>query len=227
MRILLLGANGRTGTAVISEALQRGHTISALVRRPETLATYDNIVSIITGSSLSKEDVTKAFANAPKSDPIKAVVSTLNNGRTSDNPWAKTTAPANLMADSVRNCVAVMKENGVKKVVALGTVGVGSSRATRPWWFNWIIDHSNLKIAFDDHYAVQRVFEAESGKDSALMWVDVRAVGLGNGEKKDVKEFGNDGQGAGWMISRKSVAVFMLDAVENSRWDGQTPAISN
>ena len=227
MRILLLGANGRTGTAVISEALQRGHTISALVRRPETLATHANNVSITTGSPLSTEDITKTFASAPQSDPIKAVISALNNGRTSDNPWAKPTAPTNLMADSVRNCVTVMKDYGVKKVVVLGTVGVGSSTATRPWWFNWIIAHSNLKIAFDDHYAVQQLLEAESGKDPALVWVDVRAVGLGNGEKKDVKEFGNDGQGAGWMIGRKSVAAFMLDAVENSRWDGQTPVISN
>ena len=227
MRILLLGANGRTGTAVISEALQRGHTISALVRRPESLATYADNVSITTGSSLSIGDITKTFASAPQSDPIKAVISTLNNGRTSDNPWAKPTAPANLMADSVRNCVTVMKEYGVKKAVVLGTVGVGSSKATRPWWFNWIIAHSNLKITFDDHYAVEQILEAESDKDPALMWVVVRAVGLGNGEKKDVKEFGNDGQGAGWMMSRNSVATLMLDAVESSRWDGQTPVISN
>ena len=227
MRILVLGANGRTGTAVLSEALQRGHTISALVRKPETLATHANNVSISTGSPLSTSDIAKTFANAPQSDPIKAVISTLNNGRTSDNPWAKPTAPTNLMADSVRNCLTVMKDYGVKKIVVLGTVGVGSSTATRPWWFNWIINHSNLKIAFDDHYAVQQALEAESGKDPALKWVDVRAVGLGNGEKKDVKEFGNEGQGAGWMISRKSVAAFMLDAVENSRWDGQTPVIAN
>lgn len=109
MRILLLGANGRTGTAIISEALQRGHTISALVRRPETLATHANNLSITTGSPLSAGDIAKTFASAPKSDPIKAVVSTLNNGRISDNPWAKPTAPANLMADSVRNCLTVMK----------------------------------------------------------------------------------------------------------------------
>ena len=227
MRILILGANGRTGTAVISEALQRGHTISALVRKPETLATHANNVSITTGSPLSTDDIAKTFASVPQSDPIKAIVSTLNNGRTSDNPWAKPTAPTNLMADSVRNCLTVMKDYGVKKIVVLGTVGVGSSTPTRPWWFNWILNHSNLKIAFDDHYAVQQALEAESGKDAALKWVDVRAVGLGNGEKKDVKEFGNDGQGTGWMISRKSVAAFMLDAVENSRWDGQTPVISN
>ena len=227
MRILLLGANGRTGSAFISEALQRNHTVTALVRRPETLTAPTSNVSVVTGTPMSKEDILKAFTSAPKSDPVKAVVSTLNNGRTSDNPWAKSTAPANLMADAVRNSLAVMKTHGVKKIVVLGTVGVGSSKATRPWWFNWIVAHSNLKITFDDHEDTQHVLETESAKDTDLEWVDVRAVGLGNGENKEVKHFGNDGDGAGWTISRKSVAAFMLDAVESDRWNGQTPAVSN
>ena len=131
------------------------------------------------------------------------------------------------MADSVRNTLAVMKEYGVKKIVVLGTHGVGSSRANGGWLLNWMVDHSNLKLAFDDHYEVQKALEAEAEKDTGLKWVDVRATGLSNGEKKEVKEFGNEGKGVGWLVSRKSVAGFLLDAVEGSKWDSQTPVISN
>ena len=131
------------------------------------------------------------------------------------------------MADSVRNTLAVMREYGVKKMVVLGTNGVGSSRVNSGWFFNWVVDHSNLKLAFDDHYEVQKVLEAEAEKDTEFRWVDVRATGLSNGEKKAVKEFGNEGKGVGWFVSRKSVAGFLLDAVEGSRWDLQTPVISN
>ena len=131
------------------------------------------------------------------------------------------------MADSVRNTLAVMKEYGVKKIVVLGTNGVGSSRANSGWFFNWIVDHSNLKLAFDDHYEVQKVLEAEAEKDRSFKWVDVRATGLSNGEKKEVKEFGNEGKGVGWFVSRKSVAGFLIDAVEGTKWDSQTPVISN
>ena len=131
------------------------------------------------------------------------------------------------MADSVRNTLAVMKEYGVKKIVVLGTNGVGSSREYSGWFFNWIVDHSSLKITFDDHYEVQKLLEAEAEKDGEFKWVDVRATGLSNGEKKEVKEFGNEGKGVGWFVSRKSVAGFMLDAVEGSQWDGQNPVISN
>ena len=42
-----------------------------------------------------------------------------------------------------------------------------------------------------------------------------------------MKQFGNEGKGVGWFVSRKSVAAFLLDAVEENRWDGQTPVISN
>lgn len=150
----LLGGNGRTGSLALTEALSRNHTVTALVRRPDALLPQPNL-SIITGTPLNQTDISKAFANAPRSDPIRAVISTLNTGRTSDNPWAKTTSPPTLMADSVRNTLAVMREHGVKKMVVLGTNGVGSSRANSGWFFNWVVDHSNLKLTFDDHYEVQ------------------------------------------------------------------------
>ena len=226
MRILLLGASGRTGSLALAEALARNHTVTALIRRPDALRPQPNL-TLITGTPLNPYDITKAFAAAPPSDPIKAVISTLNTARTSDNPWAKPTSPPSLMADSVRNTLAVMREYGVKKMVVLGTNGVGSSRANSGWFFNWVVDHSNLKLAFDDHYEVQKVLEAEAEKDREFKWVDVRATGLSNGEKKTVKEFGNEGKGVGWFVSRKSVAGFLLDAVEGSRWDMQTPVISN
>ncbi len=133
------------------------------------------------------------------------------------------------MANSVRNALEVMREHSVKKMVVLGTKGVGSSRANGGWVFNTVVDRSNLKITFDDHYEVQKVLEQEAKRDPAFRWVDVRAVGLNNGDKKPVKEFGNDGKGSGMfnMISRKSVAGFMVDALERGQWDGQTPVISN
>lgn len=226
MRILLLGGSGRTGSLALAEALARNHTVTALVRRPDALPSQPDL-SIITGTPLTQADISKAFANAPRSDPIRAVISTLNTGRTSDNPWAKTTSPPTLMADSVRNTLAVMREYGVKKMVVLGTNGTGSSRVNSGWFFNWVVDHSNLKITFDDHYEVQKLLEAEAERDGDFKWVDVRATGLGNGEKKEVKEFGNEGKGVGWFVSRKSVAGFLLDAVEGSQWDGQTPVISD
>lgn len=122
-----------------------------------------------------------------------------------------------------------MREHDVKKIVVLGTKGVGSSRAHGGWLFNTVVDHSNLRITFDDHEVVQKVLEEEARKVEGFKWVDVRAVGLSNGEKKPIREFGDEGRGTGMFstVSRKSVAGFMVDAVEGDRWDGQTPVVAN
>ena len=136
-RILLLGASGRTGLLTLTEALSRNHTITALVRRPESIKPQDGVF-ILTGTPENQPDIAKAFDSAPASDPIRVVVSTLNSGRTSDFPWAKTTCPPKFLSDCARNAIAVMGERGCKKVVWLGTNGVGSSRAATPWFFNFI-----------------------------------------------------------------------------------------
>ena len=91
------------------------------------------------------------------------------------------------------------------------------------------MDHSNLKITFDDHHDTEISLRAEAEKKSAFKWVDVRAAGLRNGPRKELKHYGEDGKGFGAfsMISRDSVAAFLVDCVEGDKWDGQTPVISN
>ena len=226
MRILILGANGRTGSLVLTDALVRGYTVTALVRRPDSLSARTGL-DIITGTPISREDLSKAFASAPKFDAVGAVICTLNNGRKSDNPWAAPTAPKTFIADCVRNTLTVMREYGVKKIVVLGSRVLGSSRAYSPWIMRKVVDWSNLKICLDDHEQVEKILKEEASGDDRFKWVDVRATGLDDREKKEIKFWGNEGKGAGTWISRSSVASFLLDAVESSEWDGQTPVISN
>ena len=226
MRILLLGASGRTGLVTIAEALSRGHTVTALVRNPTAISPQANL-TIITGTPLSPQDLTTAFASAPSSDPIQAVISTLNNGRKSDNPWSTPISPTNLMADSVANALAAMRAHNTTKLITLSALGVGSSRARCGWLMRMVIDHSNIKIAFDDHEAVERLLREEAAKDARLKFVEVKATGLSNGEKKTVRVCGEEGFGCGWLVSRKSVAGFMVDAAEREEWDGKTPVISH
>ena len=41
MKIVLLGATGFVGSALLKEALDRGHIVTAIARHPETLALRD------------------------------------------------------------------------------------------------------------------------------------------------------------------------------------------
>jgi len=73
MKILLLGATGRTGVHIIKEGVNRGHKISAIARDPEKLNAFD--INITQGTPYEYETVEQAI---PGCD---AVINTLNVSR--------------------------------------------------------------------------------------------------------------------------------------------------
>jgi len=115
MKILLLGATGRTGKFIIQEAIRRGHKISAIARNPEKLKEYQ--IDITKGTPYDFETVEKAIVGC------EAVINTLNISRKSDNPWAGLVSPKDLISKSATNAVLAMKEVGIKRFIALRTIG--------------------------------------------------------------------------------------------------------
>jgi putative NADH-flavin reductase len=45
MKVALLGATGFVGSALLKEALERGHTVTAIVRHPEKLEQRKGLVA--------------------------------------------------------------------------------------------------------------------------------------------------------------------------------------
>ena len=161
--------------------------------------------------------------NTQPSKP-EAVLVALNAPRESDNPFAKTISPPRLMTDANANITKVMKQSGIRKIVTMAAFGVGDSYQNANFLVRLMISKSNMKVQFEDHGLVDQDL-----KKSGLDYVLVRPAMLKGEEALPVKEYGNNGKGTSFMpsISRRSVAVFMLDAVEKDRWNGSTPVISN
>ena len=214
-----------------------GHTVTALLRDPASLQAKNGLTVVkgsdphttsinvlakqLLGTPLNKSDVDNAFDATP-SDPPTAVIITLSSTRTSDNPWAAPLAPPRMMADSNAKVVAAMKERGLRKIVTLQALGVGESWPNLIFIMRWIVKGSNLGLSYEDHNLVDKEVRA-----SGLDYVMVRPTRLTEGEAKPVKTFGNTGKGVGSGISKKSVAVFLVDAVEKNTWDKTAPVISN
>ncbi|KAL2045945.1 hypothetical protein ABVK25_011897 [Lepraria finkii] len=91
MRILILGGSGRTGELVIDEALKRGNTITALVRKPDSLKARADL-TIVQGTPLEKADIEKAITATPHDLP-SAIIITLNARRATDNPFSANISP--------------------------------------------------------------------------------------------------------------------------------------
>ena len=71
MKLVVLGANGRTGRLVVEQALAAGHTVTALVRSPEKLTIRSSGLRIVPGGATNAADVTRALEGGD------AVLSTL------------------------------------------------------------------------------------------------------------------------------------------------------
>jgi hypothetical protein len=128
------------------------------------------------------------------------------------------------MADSHTNLVSVMQEHGISKIVTMSAFGAGDSFPNLNFLMRLLIKTSNLSYTFLDHDLVDQEM-----KESGVQFVLARPVMLTDKEAKPVREHGNTGKDSGFMpsISRKSVAVFLVDAAEKNDWDKSTPVISN
>lgn len=78
-RILLLGATGCTGRLALEYVLSQGMEVAALVRSAAAITAQSDKLTVIEGSPMNADDVRKTIVGCD------AVVSALNNNRTSDN----------------------------------------------------------------------------------------------------------------------------------------------
>ena len=109
MNIALIGATGFVGSAVLAEALQRGHTVTALARQPGKLAAQDRL-TVVAADVLDEHQVSAAV------EGHDVVLSAYNPG------W---TAPAlyDTFLKGSRSIVAGVKRAGVKRLLVVGGAG--------------------------------------------------------------------------------------------------------
>ncbi|MGM0542906.1 MAG: NAD(P)-dependent oxidoreductase [Pseudomonadota bacterium] len=72
MKIALIGASGFIGSALLTEALSRGHHVKALVTRPERVTSHEHVVSV-------KSDALNTAELAQQLRGVEAVVSAFSS----------------------------------------------------------------------------------------------------------------------------------------------------
>ncbi|UTT38630.1 SDR family oxidoreductase [Glutamicibacter mishrai] len=117
MKLLVIGATGRTGALLVTKALDEGHEVTALVRNAKV--DIDPRVQIVQGS------VTDANAIANAATGHDAIISALGVRSISETPT--------LITDMVRAVIASSKISGVNRFVLLSAFGVGDSLAKASW----------------------------------------------------------------------------------------------
>ncbi|KBZ62238.1 hypothetical protein K875_03159 [Mycobacterium [tuberculosis] TKK-01-0051] len=212
--LLVLGGSGRTGVHVLAYAAARGHRVRALVRNPDVVQAPAG-VELIAGTPSNIDDIRKAAQGT------EAVISTLNNARASDNPWAKPVSPPMFMTDATCNVLTVMGEQNIGRIVITSTMGAGDDWARINPMFKFLVNISNIKVGFVDHTGVDTLVRI-----SDTDWTLARAVALtdkpASGSVR-AAEAGTDKPGM--RITRADLAAFLVDTVEDGTWIRQTPIV--
>ena len=107
--VLLIGATGFVGSAVLNELVSRGHKVTAVARNIEKIAKSE-LLDVV------KEDVANVDAIAKLADGKDAIISAYNPGWT--NPDITT-----LISENYPKILSAAKKSGVERLLIVGGAG--------------------------------------------------------------------------------------------------------
>ena len=120
MNILVVGATGDVGSAVIKNAVEEGHKVKAFdisKANINKLGEAKNKVEFFEGDILDKSSL------EPAMEAVEAVIITI---RLNPDQIQKGRTYQDVEGDGIKNVVAIAKQKGVKKIVLISADGVGS-----------------------------------------------------------------------------------------------------
>jgi putative NADH-flavin reductase len=109
MKIALIGATGFVGSAILKEALDRGHEVTAIVRHPEKVKPHQKLHPQ-KGDVFNADEVVRLVAGHD------AVISAFNPGWTNPNMY-------DLQVKGTRAIIDGVKKAGVKRLLFVGGAG--------------------------------------------------------------------------------------------------------
>jgi putative NADH-flavin reductase len=216
MKVLILGASGRTGRQVLAAAMEAGHEVRCLVRNASKLRNLSDSIEIVEGSIQDEENLKQALEGR------EAVLSALNLIKRSGSPWSKVVGPYDIISDVIQKLCNLSDPDKLQRIIVCSAHGTNETKQDMPAWFRWLVDNSKIKHAYMDHEKQEDVLRRSKHK-----WTIVRPVGLTNKERlEEIDEVFNREHKLSMMISRKTVGKYMVDALGRDDLIGKAPSIA-
>lgn len=208
MNIAIFGANGGTGIELVKQALERGHQVTAIVRRPDAFSLTHERLRVTAGDAMKPD----TFALALKKQD--AVISALGIGS-----FKKSLKPMTFHQETAHNLIEQMKRQGVSRLVCLTSVGV-LDKPIGPLFYRWLVKPL-LKHKYDDMRQLEKTV-----RQSGLNWTIVRPFRLTDGPRTGHYRVADSGvlDDAG-SIARSDIADFILNQLDTRHYVHKTPAV--
>jgi len=191
MKLFVIGATGRTGQEIVQQALARGHEVTAFVRSPEKITSKPQRLTVVKGDAMDENQLFNAMQNHD------GVLSTLGP--------REVFKPSSMLHDSAVATTRAMSRAGVKRLVVL------SAAAHFPGIPNRIASFI-MRNHMRDSLAMEEVVQAKG-----LDWTIARPPRLTQQGYRSYRSRDGVAPKMGFTLSRKAVAAFMLDAIEQGK----------
>jgi uncharacterized protein YbjT (DUF2867 family) len=197
MNVLLLGATGPTGRAVLTLAQGKEHPVRALARDPSVLPERPGF-EVVRGDVRDASSLSRALVG------VDVVL-----GAFGVSGFANAFKPTDLYSVGIRNLLSAMREVGTRRLIMVSSsavvfdpqAGFFWNRVLRPFMWPMYADVSTMEL---------RIAESD------LAWTVVRPPqlidGPGRGPCRVVP--GDLPAGAGYTLARTDLAAFLLQEME-------------
>lgn len=109
-KVLIIGASGYVGSAILNEALDRGYEVTAVVRHPEKITIKNDRLKVVKGDVTNEKEVEELAKG------FDTVISAYNPGWNNPNIYEETLATYPVIISGV-------KKAGVKRFLVVGGAG--------------------------------------------------------------------------------------------------------
>jgi putative NADH-flavin reductase len=213
MKLVIFGATGFSGQAILKLALSKGYQVTVLVRNKSTITIKNDNLTVIQGNVLDRNNVKKALEHQD------AVIQCLGVGGKGDGK------PTTFISEANKIIVDEMEKQKVSRLIAMSNVGAGNSLSFQPWFFtNFILPYFMkwLKVIIDDKNRMEPTI-----MNSELEWTIVRCPNIVEKTPKGNVHTTLDGKGLKLSITLGDMAEFIIHQLTDSTYSKQAPSISN
>lgn len=211
MRIVVFGANGGTGRLLTEQALDAGHEVVAVTRRPDRFPLAHPRLGVVEADVHDRARVAQAV------DGADAVLSTLGV------PFTR--RPIDVYSAGIASIAAAMQQHGITRVVVVSSAGTEPHRHDGAGFLmNRVMQPLVTATIGRTTYADMRAMEAYLVAGD-LDWTVMRPSGLFDAPSLSRYELRED-HADGVFTSRADLAASMLAQLASTRWVRKNVAVT-
>ncbi len=208
MKVTIIGASHGIGAQLLAYALEEGHEVTALLRKPDRQNISNTNLQKIKGDILDPASVAVATAGQ---DAICVCIGI-----------PPTRKPVEVFSKGIKNVLAAIEGNSNQKLIVVTGIGAGNSKGHGGFLYDRVINPLLLKEIYKDKNREEAIIKA-----SKANWMIIRPGFLTNGPRTGKYRVIDDLTGiTSGKISRADVADFILIQLRAPTHFGKTPLVT-